>query len=137
MIPITGKNFQKIHKLRVTCPGWFNMELPNETFFLLATVAMIILKNLHIFIAAVVRETYSFIKIMEAISRNYNWENGVKQIKITVENLSPSCILCQLLRTKTLVLGSRCIKHSFSNFYHYLPYICWVDVLSFLNLLDG
>ena len=29
-------------------------------------------------IAAVVRETYSFIKIMQPISPNYNWENGVK-----------------------------------------------------------
>ena len=50
---------------------------------------------------------------MQPISPNYNWENGVKQIKITEENLSQSCILCQLLRTKTLVLGSKCIKHFF------------------------
>ena len=83
---------------------------------------------LPIFIAAVVRETYFFIKIMQPISPNYNWENGVKQIKITEENLSQSCILCQLLRTKTLASGSKCIKHFFY-FYHYLPYICWVDVI--------
>ena len=32
---------------------------------------------------------------MQHISPNYNSENGVKQIKITEENLSQSCILCQ------------------------------------------
>ena len=35
--------------------------------------------------AVVVTETYSFIKIKQPISPNYNWENGVKQIKITEE----------------------------------------------------
>ena len=103
---------------------------PIKHLFLLAAVTMIIAKKcfLPIFIAAVFRETYSFIKIMQPISPNYNWENGVKQIKITEENLSQSCILCQLLRTKTLASGSKCIKHFFY-FYHYLPYICWVDVI--------
>ena len=48
------------------------MELPNEAFFLLATVAMATVKILFIFIAAVVRETHSFIKIMQPISSNYN-----------------------------------------------------------------
>ena len=33
MIPTTGKNFWKIHEVRVTCPGWFNMELPSEASF--------------------------------------------------------------------------------------------------------
>ena len=65
MIPTTHKNFKKIHKVRVTCPG-----LPNEAFFLLVTVAMITVKILPIFIEAVVRETYSFIKIMQPISPN-------------------------------------------------------------------
>ena len=72
MIPNTGKKFKKFQKIRLTCPGWFNMELPNEAFFLLATVAMISVKILPIFIAAVFRETYSFIKIMQPISPNYN-----------------------------------------------------------------
>ena len=27
MIPTTGKNFKKIHELKVTCPEWFNIEL--------------------------------------------------------------------------------------------------------------
>ena len=44
--------------------------------------------------------------MMQPISTNYNWETGVKLIKITEENLPESCILCQLLRTKTLALGS-------------------------------
>ena len=47
---------------------------------------------------------------MQPVSLNFNWENGVIQIKITEENLSQSCILCQLLRTKTLASGSKCIK---------------------------
>ena len=50
---------------------------------------------------------------MQHISPNYSWENAVKQIKITKENLSQSCILCQLLRTKTLASESKCIKHFF------------------------
>ena len=46
---------------------------PMKNFFLLATVAMIAVKMfLPIFIAAVVRETYSFNKIMQLISPNYN-----------------------------------------------------------------
>ena len=32
-----------------------------------------------------------------------------------------SCILCQLLRTKSLASGSKCIKYFF--FFHYLPYL--------------
>ena len=36
MIPATGKNFKKIHEVRVTCPGWFNTELPNEAFYSLS-----------------------------------------------------------------------------------------------------
>ena len=41
--------------------------------FLLAIIARI-----AIFIAAAVRESYFYIKIMQPISPNYNWENGVK-----------------------------------------------------------
>ena len=48
---------------------------------------------------------------MQPIRPNYNSENGVKQIKITEENLSQSCILCQLLKTKTLVSGSNYNKN--------------------------
>ena len=90
----------------MTCPRWFNMELSNEEFFFLATFAMI-----TVIIAAVVRETYSSVKIMQPISPNYIWENGVKLIKITEEHLSQSFILCQLLRRKTLAFGSKYIKH--------------------------
>ena len=77
---------------------------------------------------------------MQPISPNYNWENGVKQIKITEENLSQNYILCQLLRTKTLALGSKCIKH----FILFLPLFalyllsgCELFNMSFLNILDG
>ena len=130
MIPTTGKTFKKTHEVRVTCPGWFHMELPNEAFFPLSNYCYDHSRKclLPIFIAAVVRETYSFIKIVHSISLNYNWEDGVKQIKIIEENLSQSCIVCQLLRTKTLPSRSKCINFFFS-FYHYLPYICWVDLI--------
>ena len=110
----------------------YHWNYPMKHFLFLPTVAIVAMITfkmfLPIFIAAVVRKTYSFIKIMQPLSSNYNWENGVKQIKITEEYLSQSCILCQLLRTKTLVSGSECIK-LFFQFYHYLPYICWVDVI--------
>ena len=127
MIPTTRKI---IHKVRVTYPGWFNMELPHKAFFPLSNRCYDHCKNifLPIFIAVVVRETYSFIKTIQPISPNYNWENGVKQIKITEENLSQSCMLCQLLRPKTLPPGSKCIKHFLFYFYHYFPYICCVNV---------
>ena len=39
---------------------------------------------------------------MQPINPNYNWENGVKQIKITEENLSQSFILCQLDKDRQL-----------------------------------
>ena len=82
-----------------------------KDFFLLATVAMITVKMfLHIFIAEVVRETYFFIKLVQPIRSNYN---EVKQIKITEENLSQSCILRQFLWAKTLASWSKCIKHFF------------------------
>ena len=54
------------------------------------------------------------------------YENEVKQIRIIEENLSQSCILCQLLRTKTLASGQIASKILFC-FYHYLPCISWVD----------
>ena len=56
-----------------------------KNFFLLAIVAMI---------TAVAKEIFSLIKIMQPIGPNYNWENEVKKIKITEENVSQSCILC-------------------------------------------
>ena len=74
---------------------------PMKNFFLLATVAMIAVKMfLPIFIAAVVRETYSFNKIMQPISPNYNWENGVKQIKITEENCITKLYLVSIAKDK-------------------------------------
>ena len=110
MIPTTVK---EVHEVRVTCPRWFNIELSKEVFLLLETVAMITVKMSFTHFHSS-KETYSFIKIMQPISPNYHWENEVKQIKITGENLSQSCILCKLLRTKTLASGSKYIKHFFS-----------------------
>ena len=117
--------------VRVACLGYFNMDLPNEAFFPLRNRGYDHCKKylLPILIVAVVRETYSFIKIMQAISLNYNWENGVKQIKITEENLSQSCILCQLLRTK-----SQNASNIFVYLCQYLPYICWVHVIYLIRL---
>ena len=99
---------------------------PMKNFFLLAIVAMITVNMvLPILKAAVVMETYSFIRMMQTISSNYNWENGVKQIKITEENYW-SCILYQLLRTKTLASGLKWIKHLF-----------YIFTTIFLYLLSG
>ena len=118
MIPTIGKNFKKIHEVKVTCPAWLNMELPNKefNFFFLAIVAMITVKTFFThFHSSSYLETYFFIKIMQPISLDYNWENGVKQIKFTEENLLQSCILCQLLRAlaKVLASGLKCIKFLF------------------------
>ena len=115
--------------------GWDALDdltwnYPKKLFFLLANVAMTTLKmSFTHFIAAIVRETYSIIKILQHISPNCNWENEVKQIKITEENLSQRCIFCQLL--KHLASGSKCIKH----FSLFLPPLAlyllsgWVDVI--------
>ena len=103
---------------------------PVKHLFLLATVALITVKmSFTHFHSSSFRETYSSIKTMQSISPNYNSVNGVKQIKTTEWNLSQSCTLCQLLKTKTLAPGSKCIKQFFLIFYHYLTYICWVDVI--------
>ena len=125
----------------MTCPGRFNMELFNEASFPLSNCCCDHCKIVfYPFLAAVFRKSYSFIKITQSISSNYNWENGVKPIRITEGKLSQSFTLRQFLRTKTLDSQSKCIKHFCFYVYHYLPYICWVDViyltyLVFLNSL--
>ena len=45
MIPTTGKSFKKIHEVRVTCPGWFNIEFPNEAFSPLSNRCYVHCKN--------------------------------------------------------------------------------------------
>ena len=32
---VRGQYFEEFHEVKVTCPGWFNMELPNEASFAL------------------------------------------------------------------------------------------------------
>ena len=104
------KNFRKSMRHTLDDLTW---NYPMKNFFLLVIVAMITVNMfLPILKAAVVMETYFFIRMMQTISSNYNWENGVKQITITEENYW-SCILCQLLRTKTLASGLKWIKHFF------------------------
>ena len=44
MIPTTGKNFQKIHEVRVACPDDSTWNYPIKNFFLVATVAVITVK---------------------------------------------------------------------------------------------
>ena len=55
---------------------------------------------LPISITTIVRRTNRFLKIMQLISPNYNLGNGVKQIKITEEKLSHSCILRCIAKNK-------------------------------------
>ena len=112
----------------MTCPGWFNMELPNEASFPLSSRCYDHCKKclVTIFIAAVVRETYSFIKIMQPISPNNNWENGVKQTKIVEEHLSQSSKLYLMSIAKDKEPSIRVKMHQiffFFYFYHYLPYL--------------
>ena len=116
--------------------GWYALDdlawnYLVKHLFLLATVILITVKMPFIhFHSSSCRGNYSFIKIMQSVSPNYKWENGVKQIRLLKKICHKSCILCQLLRTKTLASGSKCIKYFFY-FYHYLPYICWADVIYF------
>ena len=71
---------------------------------------------------------------MQSISLSHNWENGVKQIRLLKKICQKSCILCRLLRTKTLASGSKWIKHFFY-FYHYFAHIWWVDVIYLISLM--
>ena len=126
------------------------MELPNETFFPHSNHCYDQFENVFYPFSAVVRETYSFIKIMQPISLNYNWEDGVKQIQITEENLSEKCILCQFVRTKALASGLKCMEHFFFSLFYFSTTICLISVewmggcdlwfiehvLYFLNLLN-
>ena len=75
---------------------------------------------LPISIATVVRETNSFIKIMQPISPNYPWENGVKQIKSAEEKLSQSCILCSIAKDKDPSCMVK-IKIHQKTFFKFLP----------------
>ena len=131
MIATTGKHFYKIHEVRMIYPGWFSMELPVKDLFLLATITMITVNMSFTHFHSSSCQGNIFLHQNHAtyyISTNYNWENGVKQKKITEENLSQSSILWQLLRTKTPASRSKCITYfCCCCFYHYLPYICWVD----------
>ena len=70
--------------------------------FLLAAVTMITVKiSFSHFHSSSCQGNIFLHQIMQPISPNYNWENGVKKKRIIEENLSQSCILCHLLRTKT------------------------------------
>ena len=73
---------------------------PMKYLFLLATVTVITVK-------------LYFTHFHSSSCQENILENGIKQIKITEENSSQSFILSQLLTTKTLASGSKCIKHFF------------------------
>ena len=115
MIPTTGKNFKKIHEIRVTYPEWFNMELPNEEFFDLRNRCYDHCKNVFSthFHSSSCQGSIPSSKSCNLLAPTITEKVGLKKIKITAENLSKSCILCQLLSTKTLDSGSKCIKHFF------------------------
>ena len=87
--------------------------------------------------ATVVRETNSFIKIMQLISPNYPLENGVKQIKSAEEKLSQSFILCSIAKDKDPSIRVKMKMHQifYFYFYHYLSYICWKDVIYLICLI--
>ena len=106
MIPTTGKNCKKTHEERRTCPGWFNVELYNKTYF-----------PLRIFSAAMVTVKMSFThfhscignillhQTMQPISLNYHWDNGVKQIKITAKKLVTKLYLVSIAKGKDPSIG--------------------------------
>ena len=81
-------------------------------------------------IATVFMETTSFIRIMQPISPNYPWENGVKQIKRAEQKLSQSCIFWSIIKDKDFSSRVKMHQKKFSlNFYLHLSYTCWVDVV--------
>ena len=79
---------------------------------------------LPISIAIVVREKSSFIKIMQTISPNYPWENGVKQIKRAEEKSSQSCVLSSIAKDKDP--SSRVKMHQKKFFWFLPPFILYL-----------
>ena len=128
MIPATDKNFKKIHEVRWHALDDLSWNYRMKQIFLIATVAMITVKisYTHFHSSSCQGNIFLRLKSCTLLVQTIT-ENGVQQKKITEENLSQSCILCQLLRKNTLASGSKCTKHFFKKFYHYLPYIFWMD----------
>ena len=82
--------------------------------FLLATIAVVTAKlSFTHFHGRSYQGNILLHQNLAPVSQNYDSENGAKQINITEENLSQSCILCQLLRKKTLASVSKCFKKIF------------------------
>ena len=115
MIPTTSKKLKKIHEVRVTWTGWFNTGFFIEVFFPLSNRCYDHCKNVFFpfsykqLSGKHIPSSKSCNLLVQTIIK----KNGVKQIKTTEENLSRSCILCQLLRTKTLTSGSKHVKQFF------------------------
>ena len=128
MIATIGKNSKKSMRY-----GWHVLDdltwnYPMKHLLHLATVAMFTVKmscnHFHSssFQGNIFLHQNHATYIVQTITQKME-----SNIKITEKDLSQSCILCQLLRTKTLASGSKYIKHFC--FYHYLSYIWWVDVI--------
>ena len=90
--------------------------------FLVVIIAMIMFKCiLPIFIAAVARETYSLIKFMQPISKNYNWSQTDKDYsRKFVKKLN----LVSITKDEDRSIRVKKYQKKFLNFYHYFPYIC-------------
>ena len=110
-----------IHEVRVTCPGWFNMEFLNEASFLhrnRMTILKLCLIHFH---------SRSCQRNMPPISPIYNrkWSKTGKEYwrkfvsKLYIESTGKS---------KDLLIRLKLHETSFY-FYYYLPYICLVDVI--------
>ena len=102
------------------------MELPNEAFFTLSNLYYDHCKNVFYPFSWQQLSGKHIHLFMQPISPNYNSKNGVKQIKVTQESLSQNSILCQLLRTKTLASGTKCIK-PFSFFLPFYYHAEWMS----------
>ena len=84
-------------------------------------------KNRFFHVSLLNIETNSFNTIMQFISPNYAWKNGLKQIKTAQKNCCIGVFSTKGLRTRRI--ASKCVKKFFLLFFCYYLSYTWVGLI--------
>ena len=120
MIASTGKNFKKIHEVRMTRTGWFNMELPNEGLFPFSKSCTVKLCFTH-FHSSNRHEIILHFQNHATTSPNYNWEWSQTD-KDYWRKLVSKLYLVSIAKDKSPGIRIK-MNQTFFSFYNYLPYV--------------
>ena len=136
MIPTTGKNLHKTQDVRVTCPGWFNMELSNEASFTLSSLyydhCKMSFTHFHssssqgnLFLHQNHATYYSKLCLRKwgQTDKDY-WKKFVTKL-----------YLASIAKDKDPSIRVKMHQIFFLYFFHYFPYIFWVDVTCLTHLV--